>query len=88
MLKNLDDLLRDPVTTKAIPEDIRFYLRTLLCDLRGLNVRNNVCHGIWGPENFNCFIADRVIHAVLVIGLLRGSGSDNPAPEHRDGGRE
>jgi hypothetical protein len=78
MLKNLDDLLRDAATAKVIPEDIRFYLRTLLCDLRGVNVRNNVCHGIWGPEFLNSFIADRVIHAVLVIGLLRKSGPDKP----------
>lgn len=71
MLKNLDEVLRDPVTVRALPEDVRVYLRTLLCDQRGLNVRNNVCHGLWNSEHFNWFVADRVIHAVLVIGLLR-----------------
>ncbi len=86
MLKNLDDLLRDAATKKVIPEDIRFYLRTLLCDLRGVNVRNNVCHGIWGPGFLNSFIADRVIHAVLVIGLLRPSTSSGDVPNDAEGG--
>lgn len=73
LLKNLDEVLRDPVTVRALPEDVRVYLRTLLCDQRGLNVRNNVCHGLWSSEQFNWFVADRVIHAVLLIGLLRAN---------------
>lgn len=77
MLKNLDEVLRDPATVRALPEDVRVYLRTLLCDQRGLNVRNNVCHGLWNSEHFNWFVADRVIHAVLVIGLLRVNPSAN-----------
>jgi hypothetical protein len=71
LVKNLDEILRDPVAELALPKDVRVYLRTLLCDQRGLNVRNNVCHGLWGPKHLNWFIADRIIHAVLVIGLLR-----------------
>jgi hypothetical protein len=71
LLKNLDEVLRDPVTIRALRDDVRVYLRTLLCDQRGLNVRNNVCHGLWDSGHFNWFVADRIIHAVMVIGLLR-----------------
>lgn len=84
LLKNLDEVIRDPATERALPQDVRVYLRTLFCDQRGLNVRNNVCHGLWGSEHFNWFIADRVVHALLVIGLLRSSTatpSDAPALE-------
>ena len=83
LLKNLDEVLRDPATERALPKDVRLYLRTLLCDQRGLNIRNNVCHGLWGSESFNWFTADRVIHAVLVLGLLRPSaaaGGEAPLP--------
>jgi hypothetical protein len=80
LLKNLDELLRDSVTERALPKDVRVYLRTLLCDQRGLNVRNNVCHGLWPAEYFNWFIADLVIHAVLVLGLMRPPKADAAAP--------
>jgi len=72
-LKNLNQVLHDPATEQVLPRDVRVYLQTLLCDQRGLNIRNNVCHGLWNSENFDWFIADRVVHALLVIGLLRSS---------------
>jgi hypothetical protein len=72
-LKNLNQVLHDPTTERVLPRDVRVYLQTLLCDQRGLNIRNNVCHGLWNSKNFNWFIADCVIHALLVIGLLRPS---------------
>jgi hypothetical protein len=78
-LKNLDEVLRDPVVERALPADVKTYLRTLLCDQRGLNIRNNVCHGLWGAAEFNFSIADRVIHAILVIGLLRPQASEGEA---------
>jgi len=71
MVKNLNQVLRDPVVQQALPDDVRFYLRILLCDQRGLNIRNNVCHGLWSSEHFNWYTADRVMHAVLLIGILR-----------------
>lgn len=88
MLKNLDEVLRDPVAVRALPEDVRVYLRTLLCDQRGLNVRNNVCHGLWNSEHFNWFVADRVVHVLLVIGLLRPSTTttdESPSVNKRSG---
>jgi len=72
-LKNLNQVLHDPATEQVLPRDVRVYLQTLLCDQRGLNIRNNVCHGLWNSEYFDWFIADRVIHALLVIGLLHSS---------------
>jgi Domain of unknown function (DUF4209) len=85
MLKNLDEVLRDPVVVRALPEDVWVYLRTLLCDQRGLNIRNNVCHGLWNSEHFNWFVADRVIHALLVIGLLRPTPTAANAPTNDKG---
>ncbi len=51
-------------------------------------VRNNVSHGIWGPEFLNSFVADRVIHAVHVIGLLRASGTDKQENHAQEEGGE
>jgi hypothetical protein len=86
-LKTLNQVFHDPAIEQALPRDVRVYLQTLLCDQRGLNIRNNVCHGLWDSGNFNSFIADLVIHALLVIGLLRpstaaDSGASSPQKEN------
>jgi hypothetical protein len=47
------------------------FLRTLLCDQRGWNVRNNVCHGLWPSEAFNFLVADRVFQVLMLLSMLR-----------------
>lgn len=85
VLKNLDDVLRDPVAKQALPRDFRIHLQTTLCDQRSLNIRNNVCHGLWSSGHFNWFTADRVFHAVLLIGLLRTHpNAEEPRPQSKD----
>lgn len=69
-LRTFDELLRDDIITKALGENITLYFRVLFTDQRGLNLRNDVCHGLAGPEKFNSMTADRVIHAFLALGLL------------------
>jgi hypothetical protein len=69
--KTLDDLLRDKDVINVLTEDICLYLRTLLTDQRGLNLRNNICHGISQIEDFNQINADLVFHALLCLALVR-----------------
>ncbi len=71
VLKNLDEILRDDAVEQWLTSPVTKYLRTLLCDQRGWNVRNNVCHGILPAEGFNWMVADRLLHVILLLGLLR-----------------
>jgi len=71
MLKNFDDLLRMDCIEKAMGQNIVEYFRILFVDQRGWNVRNNVCHGISPASAFGAGLADRVLHAVLVLAQLR-----------------
>lgn len=70
-LKTLDAILRDEAFTRTFTEDATLYFRILLTDQRGWNVRNNVCHGLWEQEMFTAQVADRLIHALLCLGLVR-----------------
>ncbi len=70
-LRILDDMLRDPVAIQLLTEDFANYLRILLTDNRGWNLRNEICHGIASPSLFNKMMADRIIHALLCFGLFR-----------------
>lgn len=70
-LRLLDELLRDEQVQKCLTNDYAYYLRILLTDNRGWNLRNDVCHGIAEPDIFNCITADRILHALLCLGAFR-----------------
>lgn len=71
--KTLDELLREEGINLALTEDVCIYLRTVLTDPRGLNIRNNICHGISNPKEFNRIIADRIFQVLLLLGCVRES---------------
>ncbi len=71
MLKNFEELLRDERVIEVLNSDVTLYFRTLFSDQRGLNVRNNVCHGLSPIETFGPAIADRILHALLVLALVK-----------------
>lgn len=70
-LRILDELLRDKSVQDCLTPDFANYLRILLTDNRGWNLRNDVCHGISEPDVFNHMTADRVLHALLCLGIFR-----------------
>jgi hypothetical protein len=75
--KNLNKILRESAIQHALGEDLSLYLLTLLVDGRGHNIQNVVCHGFATPRHLNQQMADRVIHVLLTLGLVR----ESPAPE-------
>lgn len=70
-LRILDEMLRDPIAFQLLTDDFANYLRILLTDNRGWNLRNDICHGIASPDLFNKMTADRIIHALLCFGVFR-----------------
>jgi len=80
MLRTVDDLLRDECLLPVLGEDVMFYLRVLLTDQRGWNVRNDVAHGITPASGFNAQVADRLFHTLLLLGSFRSlEGKDSSA---------
>jgi hypothetical protein len=70
----IDELLRQELVAQIFSEDILFYFRLLFADSRGWNLRNIVCHGLADGTAFDFVRADRLFHALLVIGLIGRSG--------------
>ncbi|ACK72546.1 conserved hypothetical protein [Gloeothece citriformis PCC 7424] len=70
-LKALDELLRSEQVKQSLGEDIALYLRVILTDQRGWNVRNNVCHGIFQQHLFSKSLTERLIHILLILAQLR-----------------
>ena len=70
-LKTLDDVLRDDIIIHVLGGNTAFYLRVLLTDQRGWNIRNTVCHGIAPAGYFTADMSDRVLHALILLGHIR-----------------
>ena len=70
-LKTLDDLLREKPIIDIIGEDGAYYLRLVLSDQRALNIRNLLCHGIVPPESFDITAANRLLHVLFILDLIR-----------------
>jgi hypothetical protein len=70
-VKTLDELLRSAEILPVLQEDAVYYLRTLLSDPRGWNIRNDVCHGISHYEQMSKSVVDRLLHVLLLLALVR-----------------
>lgn len=67
----LDELLRKEPVEHAFTPDGAMYLRLVLTDQRSLNIRNNICHGLLPPDSFHSGVATRLLHVLVMIGLVR-----------------
>lgn len=70
-LITLDDLLRKEPVEQVFKSDGAMYLRLVLTDQRSLNIRNDLCHGILPPDNFHSGVAARLLHVLVMIGMVR-----------------
>lgn len=68
---SLDSLLATDEAVKYMGEDIANYFRNILTDQYGWNIRNQVSHGLLASDNFNFGMADRVVHAFLMLGVFK-----------------
>jgi len=77
-LKNLGDFLSDDTVAAFLTEDIVTYLRVVLTDRRGWNLRNNTCHGVLRAESFSKAASQQLLHVVLVLSAVRANGDSKP----------
>jgi hypothetical protein len=50
---------------------IKFHLNTLYCDQRGVNLRNQLAHGLADLGMLHMGVANWVVHSLLLLGCLR-----------------
>ena len=70
--KNLNYILADQRMRGVLKERLWRYLTLVYVEKRGgLNLRNDVAHGLLDPAAFNQQIADYVFHSLLALSLIR-----------------
>jgi hypothetical protein len=70
-LKNLSDFLADEKIGAFLTEDVTTYLRVVLTDRRGWNLRNDTCHGILPAKRFTQAASRRLVHIMLLLSTIR-----------------
>lgn len=70
-LRNMNDLLADDEVKAFLSDDIVFYLRSVLSDHRGWNLRNDLCHGIASAASLQGTAARRLFHVILLLSFIR-----------------
>jgi hypothetical protein len=65
------EVLSDEVFRSRVPSDLRFHLRVLYQDSRGINLRNVVAHGLGLPDLFGRGSGNWVVHTIVLLGGLR-----------------
>ena len=84
--KTLTNILeREPVIREKFGEAAHLYMVAFLADVRGMNTRNRMSHGLMAEEDFNRGVSDRVLHTMLMLGLCRRKTPEEP-PSQPDGG--
>ena len=78
--KSMNDILNDARVREVLKENLWRYLTVLYIDKIGLNLRNDLAHGLLGPDAFNLNTADRVFHSLLALSLVRAKKEPDASP--------
>jgi hypothetical protein len=81
-LKTLDAILREPAIEKVLSNRGSAYLRVLLTDPRGWNLRNSVMHGFLAADQYLPIISDLLVHVLMLLSLVR---KEEPSPDKKRG---
>lgn len=88
--KNLNDVLAKdewPIRD-AGGENLRMYLVSALAHPKGLNIRNDVCHGLWSASHFTRQASERVLHVLLAVSLIRPEAKASGSESSKDSSEE
>ena len=69
--KSLDSLLDSKDAIRIMGEDMANYMRNVLTSQYGWNIRNLVSHGLLSSDSFNYGMADRLVHAFMLLSELK-----------------
>ena len=70
-IRTLDELLREKCVEEVFGADGALYLQLVLTNQKALNIRNLLCHGIMPPVYFGVSAAGRLLHILVMLGLVR-----------------
>lgn len=70
-LRTLNSLLKEDIIKEIFSENGALYLKYVLTEPRALNIRNDLCHGFLPPQCFGKAIANRLLHVLIMLSMVR-----------------
>ena len=67
----MGDILNSTELAEALGPDLTLYFLALFADPRGINLRNELAHGLIKPGQITEHLVRLLIHALLVFGVCK-----------------
>jgi hypothetical protein len=65
--KNMNDFFREHLVSESVEESLYLFLKSLYIDRRGLNLRNDLAHGLVEAAAFSEQNASLVIQSIILL---------------------
>jgi lysyl-tRNA synthetase class 1 len=70
----MGEILYNAKVAEALGPDATLHFQALYADPRGLNLRNELAHGLIGADRFYWHLGNLIVHSLLILGLWKEFG--------------
>jgi Domain of unknown function (DUF4209) len=71
----MGEILNNPKVAEALGPDTTLHFQALYADPRGMNLRNEIAHGMMNSDRFYFHLGNLVVHSLLILGLWKEFGA-------------
>lgn len=71
----LGDILNNERVVEALGADATLHFQALYADPRGMNLRNEIAHGLMDAHRFYWHLGNLIVHSLLILGLWKEFGA-------------
>jgi lysyl-tRNA synthetase class 1 len=72
----MGDILNNEKVAEALGPDTTLHFQALYADPRGMNLRNEIAHGLMDAGQFYWHLGNLIVHSLLVLGLWKEFGAN------------
>jgi lysyl-tRNA synthetase class 1 len=77
----MGEILYNDKVAEALGPDTTLHFQALYVDPRGMNLRNEIAHGLIDARQFYWHLGNLIVHSLLILGLWKEFGAKRPMPE-------
>jgi hypothetical protein len=71
----MGEILNNAKVAEALGPDTTLHFQALYADPRGMNLRNEVAHGMMSSDRFYFHLGNLVVQSLLILGLWKEFGA-------------
>lgn len=78
----MGEILFNPKVAEALGPDATLHFQALYSDPRGMNLRNEIAHGLMDGDQFYWHLGNLIVHSLLMLGLWKELGQIGKKPKN------